>query len=148
MIDENNKRIILPESLTAFNVAHDRLHLGIDKTTEAIAKDYYWLTLIKDVTHWVKSCVVCQATKVTRYNRQKIGFFLDNTERFQFDHIDLVGPLNESSCNNKYILTIKDRATGFLVTMPITDKKALTVWNAFFSMLVRSIWGPSSSCFQ
>ena len=138
VIDENNKRVILPESLrlTAFNVAHDRLHLGIDKTIESIAKDYYWPTLIKDVTHWVKSCVVCQATKVTRYNRPKIGFFPDNTERFQFVHIDLVGPLNESSCNNKYILTAKDRATGFLVTMPITDKKAVTVRNAFFQCWV------------
>ena len=77
VVDENNKRIILPESmrLTAFNVAHDRLHLGIDKTIESIAKDYYWPTLIKDVTHWVKSCVVCQATKVTRYNRPKSFFF-------------------------------------------------------------------------
>ena len=138
VVDENNKRIILPESLclTAFNAAHDRLHLGIDKTIEAIAKDYYWPIIIKDVTHWVKSCVVCQATKVTRYNRPKIVFFLDNTERFQFFHIDLVGRLNESSCNNKYILTAKDRATGFLVTMPITDKKALTVRNAFFQCWV------------
>ena len=43
VVDENNKRVILPESLrlSAFNVAHNRLHLGIDKTIEAIAKDYY-----------------------------------------------------------------------------------------------------------
>ena len=142
--EENHKRVILPETLrlTAFNLAHDRLHLGIDKTIEAIAKDYYWPTLIKDVTHWVKSCVVCQATKVTRYNRPKIGFFPDNTERFQFVHIDLVGPLNEVSWNNKFILTAKDRATGFLVTMPITDKKAVTVRNAFFQCWVSPFGVP------
>ena len=99
---------------------------------EAIAKYYYWPTLIKYVTYWVRSCVVCQATKVTRYNRPKIGFFPGNTERFQFVHIDLVGPLNEVSWNTKFILTAKDRATGFLVTMPITDKKAVTVRNACF----------------
>ena len=68
-----NKRDILPENLrlTAFNLAHDRLHLGIDKTIEAIAKDFYWPNLTKDVTHWVKSCDVCQATKVNRHNRPK-----------------------------------------------------------------------------
>ena len=61
MTKENNTRVILLEilRLTAFNVAHDRLHLGIDKTIKAIAKHYYWPTLIKDVTQWVKSCVVC-----------------------------------------------------------------------------------------
>ena len=138
IIDEGNKRVILPETLrlTVFNLIHDRLHLGIDKTIEAISKDYYWPTLKKDVTDWVQSCVVCQATKVTRHNRPKIGFFPDNTERFQFVHIDLVGPLNEASCNNKFILTAKDRATGFLVTMPIPDKKAITVRNAFFQCWV------------
>ena len=116
IIDEGNKRVILPETLrlTVFNLIHDRLHLGIDKTIEAISKDYYWPTLKKDVTDWVQSCVVCQATKVTRHNRPKIGFFPDNTERFQFVHIDLVSPLNEASCNNKFILTAKDRATVFL----------------------------------
>ena len=83
VIDENNKRVILPESLrlTAFNVAHDRLHLGIDKTIEATAKDYYWSTLIKDETHWVKSCAICQATKDTKYNRPKIVFFFFQTKR-------------------------------------------------------------------
>ena len=138
VIEEGNKRVILPEALRlrVFNMAHDRLHLGIEKTIEAIAKDYYWPNMIKDITHWVKSCVVCQATKVARYNRPKIGFFPDNTERFQFVHIDLVGPLNEVSCNNKFILTAKDRATGFLVTMPIPDKKAVTVRNAFFQCWV------------
>ena len=138
VVDENNKRVILPESLrlTAFNAALDRLHLVIDKTIEAIAKDYYWPTLIKNVTHRVKSCVVCQATKVTKFNRPKIDFFLDNMERFQFVLIDLFGPLNELSCNNKYILKAKDRATGFLVNMPFTDKKAVTVRTAFFQCWV------------
>ena len=34
VVEENNKQVILPESLhlTAFNVAHDWLRLGINKT--------------------------------------------------------------------------------------------------------------------
>ena len=73
---------------------------------------------------------------------RKSGFFPDNTERFQFVHIDLVGPLNEVLWNNKFILTAKDRATGFLVTMPITDKKAVTVRNAFFQCWVSPFGVP------
>ena len=36
-----------------------------------------------------------------------------------------------SSNDNKYVLTLKDRGTGYLVTAPIPDKKAQTVRDAF-----------------
>ena len=39
--------------------------------------------------------------------------------------------MNVSSDNNKYVLTMKDRGTGYLVTAPIPDKKAQTVRDAF-----------------
>ena len=38
--------------------------------------------------------------------------------------------MNVISDNNKYIMTFKDRGTGFLVTAPLPDKKAETVKNA------------------
>ena len=112
-------------------MAHQRLHLGIEKSTILVAQDYWWPTLKKDVEHWTRSCVECQAVKVIRHNRPKIGFFPQQTERFQFVHIDTVGPMDVTSENNKYVLTIKDRGTCFLVTVPIPNKRAETVRNAF-----------------
>ena len=128
-----NVRIILPTPLrlTAFEVAHGYIHLGKEKSVLATAKDYWWPTLTQDVEYWVKTCVVCQATKVTRHNRPKIGFYPSNSERFQYVHMDLVGPLSIESEENRYILTAKDRSTGFLVTTPIKNKKAETVRKAF-----------------
>ena len=69
IIDEGIKRVTLPETfrLTAFNLIHDRLHLGFDKTIEAIPKDYYWPNLKKDVTDWVQSCLVCQTTGILQF---------------------------------------------------------------------------------
>ena len=133
VVEEGYRRIVLPTPLRlrAFNLAHQVLHLGIDKSIQAVSKDYWWPTLKKDVEHWVRSCVYCQAVKVSRHNKPKIGFYPDKTERFQFLHIDLVGPLDIASVGHKYILTIKDRGTGFLVTTPVPDKKAETIRNAF-----------------
>ena len=53
IVEENNNRIILPKELwlAAFNVAHQLLHLGIDKSTTIVAQDYWWPTLKKDVEH-------------------------------------------------------------------------------------------------
>ena len=131
--EEGNNRIILPNKLrlTAFNIAHQSLHLGIDKSTIAVTKDFWWPTLRKDVEYWVRTCIECQAVKVTRYNRPKLGFYPNQTERFQFIHVDLIGPMEVSSNDNKYVLTLKDRGTGYLVTAPIPDKKAQTVRDAF-----------------
>ena len=133
IVEVGNKRTILPESLRlpAFNAAHQVLHLGIEKSIDAVAKDFWWPTLKADVTHWVKTCLQCQAIKVIRHNRPKIGFFPEATTRFNFVHIDLIGPMNVVSNNCRYVLTMKDRGTGFLVTAPIPDKKAITVRNAF-----------------
>ena len=133
IVEVGNKRTILPECLRlqAFNAAHQVLHLGIEKTIDAVAKDFWWPTLKVDVTRWCKSCMQCQAIKVIRHNRPKLGFFPENTSRLNFVHMDLIGPMNVVSNNCRYILTIKDRGTGFLVTTPIPDKKAMTVRDAF-----------------
>ena len=133
IVEVGNKRIILPDRLRlqAFNAAHQVLHLGIEKTIDAVAKDFWWPTLKCDVTKWVKTCVQCQAVKVIRHNRPKVGFFPEKTPRLNFVHMDLIGPMNVVSNDCKYILTMKDRGTGFLVTTPIPNKKAMTVRDAF-----------------
>ena len=128
-----NNRIILPEQLrlSAFNAAHQTLHLGIEKTIEAVTKDFWWPTLKKGVTFWTRTCMDCQAIKIVRHNRPNIGFYPEKTKRLNFIHIDLVGPMSEVSNNCRYILTMKDRGTGFLVTAPIPNKKAIIIRDAF-----------------
>ena len=73
LVEDEIKRIILPEPLrlTAYNAAHNRLHLGIEKSIEAIARTFWWLKLRDDVSH----CTTCQQTKVPRHNRPNIVFF-------------------------------------------------------------------------
>ena len=129
IVEEGNARIILPKilRLTAYHIAHNRLHIGIEKSIEAIEKDFWWPELKTDITHWVKSCMKCQCNKTHRHNWPKLGTFPSAPERLQFLHIDTVGPVEPISNGNRYILTIKDRATSFLVTSAIPDKKAQTV---------------------
>ena len=133
IVENEQHRIILPFALrlSAYEIAHGYLHLGKEKSVLATAKDYWWPTLRKDVEHWVQSCFTCQATRTTRHNRPKIGFYPANIERFQFVHLDLIGPIEKDTGSYNYILTMRDRSTGFLATVPIIDKKAETVRDAF-----------------
>jgi len=132
IVEDGIKRAILPKKLrlTVYNAAHNRLHLGKEKSIEAIARTFWWPELRADINKWVTYCITCQQTKVARHNRPNIGFFPNNIERFQFVHMDLIGPLDES-IGFKYVMVIKDRATAFLVTAPLPDKCALTCRDAF-----------------
>lgn len=125
-IVEENKRVILPDQLRlmAFNAAHQVLHLGKDTFILAVSKDYWWPSLKEDVEHLVRSCIKFQAVKVPWHNKPKTGFYPNRTERFQFLHIDIVGALDLASTGHKYVLTLKDRGTGFVVTAPVPVKKA------------------------
>ena len=86
LVEDEIKRIILPEPLrlTAYNAAHNRLHLGIEKSIEAVARTFWWPKLRDDISHWVSHCTTCQQTKVPRHNRPNIGFFPNNTNVFNF----------------------------------------------------------------
>ena len=38
-------------------------HLGIKRTIDLVKRDFYWPTLEKDVTEYVKTCDECQRNK-------------------------------------------------------------------------------------
>ena len=125
-IEDKIKRVILhePLRLILYNTAHNMLHFGIEKSIEAIARNFWWPKLRDDFSHWVNNCASCQQKKVSRHNRPSIGFFfLNNIQRFHFLNLDFIGPLDKL-IDYQYVLMIKDIATGLLVTAPIPNKKS------------------------
>jgi hypothetical protein len=74
-------------------------HMGIDKTYECIQREYYWPTLLRDVTRYVNSCDSCQRNK----------------------------PRNHSSYGLLSPLPVPDRnweqiSMDFIVQLPLTDE--------------------------
>ena len=58
--------------------------------------------------------------------------------------MDLVGPLPLSSNKNKYILTIFDQLSRFVVTVPIPDKSAKTLCSSLYSRWISLFGTPES----
>ena len=56
--------------------------------------------------------------------------------------MDLMGPLETSKKGNKYVMTMIDGLSRYLVAVPIPDKTASTVMEAFVSRWV----GPFGTC--
>lgn len=80
-----------------------------------------------DVKNYVLSCKNCNLSKLTRKNQLPINKIPYPEGRFNSINIDIVGPLNLTSNGNKYIITIIDRFTKYLLAIPIKSADSATI---------------------
>lgn len=102
-------------------------HFGPEKMWKTLKLKYYWPHMKKQIENLVRSCPICQTKKHT--NIKKIPMKVTDTPATRFDRVfmDIVGPLPTSHSNNKYILTVQDDLTKFMVAEALPDKSANTV---------------------
>ena len=138
-------RLYVPSHLTEKVMAetHNIIHMGFDKTFDAIRKHYFWPNLYKQVYDYVSKCVACQSR-----NMQKIKSPIKevDTPPFPFAKIaiDLVGPLPKTLSSNMYILTAIDWYSGYLEAWPLPDKKADAIAHIFLEEIVTRYGCPVS----
>ncbi|KAG5868607.1 hypothetical protein JTB14_037009 [Gonioctena quinquepunctata] len=94
-------------------------------------KNYFWSGLRKNVEHFVKSCDDCQRYKPSKPNTEPMTITTTASSGFQKIFLDLVGPLPEDSCNNRYIVTLQCKLTKLVEAQPIPNKEAITVAKSF-----------------
>lgn len=112
--------IVIPATLverviTAYHTQPLAAHLGTSKTIKTIQIKYYWPTLIKDVTHYIKTCHKCQI------NKKMPGKPVGNLQPIQLAScqpitritMDFLGPLVNSN-NKNYILVFTCQSSKFV----------------------------------
>ena len=101
-----------------------------------MAKDYYWPVLRQDITKFIQTCHTCQLAKQSRTVDPGIGKMEVPDERFTFVHLDVVGPLTESS-GKKSLLSVLDRTTKWLECFPMTNATSEECCKAFLECTSR-----------
>ena len=135
---ENRERYVVPAVLksTVMKQYHDDLgHIGITKTTKAIAQKYYWLGQTRDVQDYVQSCHECQQRKnpspKLQPNLQPI------TVHYPFHTVGMdILELPLTRQGNKYALVLIDMFSKWPEAVAIPNRTSKLIAQMFMKLVV------------
>ena len=103
-------------------------HFGRDKTIKKIKVRYYWNTMNRDIANYVNSCIRCNQNNPIR--RKPSGHLKPSEPPegvWQLLSMDFHGPVTPTSRHgNKYIISITDILSKFVIAEPVRDCTADT----------------------
>ena len=116
--------------------AHDGIHRGIDHTHKVLDDaGYWWPQMREDVRAYCRNCIICRAAEAGKVGKGLlVGWGLE-PRKFECIHIDFAGPLSKTAKGNTYVLSMVDRATGWVEMVATPDRPSK---NAVKSLL--SVW--------
>ena len=130
-VSRNRDLIVIPDSLqeTFLQLCHGNKvsgHPGIPNSIELCRRNYYWPKMDKDFKLWVAACIVCNKNKAPHaYSRAPLKHILYHNfnDNIVIDHIV---PEKEYTTPRgyRYILSITDSWSGYLVAVPVKTQSA------------------------
>ena len=109
-------------------------HLGQLKMTRRILRNFYWLTLFRDVKEFCEQCPECQLTTRNKNWRTPLIIIGEPFERIA---MDIVGPLPKTSAGHQFILVVSDYATRFPEAFPLRRFTAAVVPEKLLELFTR-----------
>lgn len=127
---------------------HDDLlagHLGVNRTTDALRRLYWWPGMYADIERWVLECMTCQGRKSPAERKKGLMQPMPAPSRaFQRIGMDLITSFPTSTRGNKYLLVFMDYLTKWPEAVALPNKKADTVARAFVEHVICRHGAPES----
>lgn len=141
-------RIVLPLSLrnTVLHQFHDSIlsgHSGKRKVLIAVAKQYWWPNRRKFIFDYISSCLKCAERDSTPKTRVPLQSLPDTVQPFDRIGLDIT-ELPMTSRGNKYILTIIDHFSRFLIMIPLRNQTSETIASKLVKHLILPYQLPST----
>ncbi|MDY7090545.1 MAG: RNase H-like domain-containing protein, partial [Actinomycetota bacterium] len=141
-------RIYIPKKLRAalLEYYHSDVnfhHQGMTRMEMIIRPRYYWPGMKEDISQTVNKCNACTIARQRKiaYNTGKF-IPIQANHTFEMICMDIVGPLPVTSSENRYLLTIIDRFTRFVMAIPLKEISAVQVATAFVNNWIYLFGAP------
>lgn len=106
-------------------------HGGMLQSRLRAKKLFWWPNITKDIERHVRTCLTCSKVKGPHRRGKAPLQPLPKAFPNQAVHLDLAGPLTPSRKGNVYMVVIVDRFTSWIEVVPIANKTATAVAEAF-----------------
>ena len=139
--DRARFRLCVPAELRhrlmyAYHDAPISAHRSAEKMYYLMKMSYFWKGMFSDIQNWTQSCIRCSKVKaIPRSRRAKLQPIMEHRP-FAMVNVDLIGPMEHSAEQYRYVLTMVDRATRYCFAVPIPDGTAVTIAKAIFSEVI------------
>lgn len=133
MDDSSNWKIVVPKDfrLALLKKFHDGVlggHLGIFKTYWKLRDQFTWPKMKADVASYIRRCLVCAEHKPEqKAPAGQMGNIPNIKYPWQMLSLDFVGPLPRSTSGHKYILSVTDYFSKYVLFFPIRTANSKTL---------------------
>ena len=134
--------IVVPTSLRAFVLRqHHGLplsgHPGTRKLRKLLRHRFWWNGMSADVKRWTAACLTCRLRKTPKPTKQSDAHMMLSPRPFHTVAVDLTVCLPDTDVSEyRYVLTMIDTFTRWVIAVPLKDKKPATVGQAIFDALL------------
>ena len=134
-ITNEKKKLILQQY-------HDELgHIGIEKMTDLILRNYGWKNIRFDIKNYVNNCYPC-AERKSNAKKKQLPLHITASKPFEKVMIDISGPVTPSKNGYRYILGIVDVFSRFIMLIPIRNIYSQSIINVLLSRWVPLFGNP------
>ena len=118
-------------------------HLGVTGTIKRILEKYYIVHIVAKVRAVIRTCATCQRIK-RDYDNTDIPMLRQPlvTQPLSKVATDFIGPFKQSGSGNRYILSVIDIHSRYLVLIPTIDQKAHTFIDQFVTQWISHFGVP------
>ena len=111
-------------------------HQDVHRTLEFILRKYWWETMRKDVTEFIKRCEACAKRNAGHRTTTPLGQSLEAREFLDVVSLDTVVPLPITERGNKYLLTFVNHFTRFCEAIPVARQDTETIAREFVTRII------------
>ena len=116
-------------------------HFGRDKTWYRIKDRCYWPNIRQEVMHYINSCTLCARYNIRRCKPPgQMGLIEPPGGVFDLVQMDFTGPLPRSTNGNRYVISLTDYLSKYVISKAVSDDSAATA--AEFLVNVSLEFGP------